>query len=277
MIAKKKLYILLGVLCLVLCIVFVILALPKRDEPEISGGPSEQSAASTESSHASVTDTSSASSEAGSTSEEPKPYVSPVDFEALWERCEDIYAWLDIPDAGISYPVAQSLTDDSFYLTHSIDGKEDKNGALYTEHEYNGRSFSDPVTMIYGHNMLSGAMFGDLQEQFSDPEWFDAHEEIIVYQSDRELHYRVFAAVPYGTKHILHKYRCFREPSALTEFLEVIYTIRKFGTNYREDCTVTQDDHVLILCTCLPRSADGRYLVLAKLEEVVGSPLEIIQ
>lgn len=277
MISKKKLYILLGVLCLVLCAVFVLLALPRGEEPVIPGGPdvSRPSVSATSSHAASSAETSSVSG-GGESSEPSAPYDSPVDFKTLQERCGDIYAWLDIPGADISYPIAQSPTDDTFYLTHSIDGKEDQNGTLYTEHAYNSRTFSDPVTIIYGHNMRSGAMFGYLQEQFSDPEWFASHEEIIVYQPERELHYRVFAAVPYGTKHILHKYRCFRDPSSMTEFLEVIYHIRKFGTNYREDCTVMQDDRILILSTCLPRSADGRYLVLAVLEEVVGAPLEHI-
>lgn len=288
MISKKQLYVLLGVLCLVLCGLFAFLALPSRGEPEIFGGPREDGVSSAESSQtASGTysdlepnshpnpDTSSASGEEP-VSEPAAPYNSPVDFASLQERCGDIYAWLDIPGTDITYPVVQSQTDDTFYLEHSIDGEEDKNGSLFTEHTYNSRTFSDPVTIIYGHNMRSGAMFGYLQEQFSDPEWFASHEEIIVYQPQRELHYRVFAAVPYGTKHILYQYRCFRNPAALTEFLDVIYHTRKFGTNYREDCTVTQDDRILILSTCLPRSADGRYLVLAVLEETVGEPLEII-
>ena len=283
---KKKLFILLGVLCLVVCIALVIvIALPKRDEIDLGNvGPSrdtsssssdESSKATSSADHSSQDDSSEDSSVSEETSE-PEPYVSPVDFETLWERCGDIYAWIDIPGADISYPIAQHPTDDSFYLYRNIDGKSDKNGTLYTERKYNTTTFSDPVTVIYGHNMRSGAMFGFLQEQFSDPEWFDAHEEIIVYQPERELHYRVFAAVPYGTKHILYQYRCFRDPSSMTKFLDVVYTIRKFGTNYREECTVTQDDRILILSTCLPRSADGRYLVLAVLEEVVGKPLELI-
>ncbi|MCH5184045.1 MAG: class B sortase [Oscillospiraceae bacterium] len=284
MTSKQKLYILLGVLCLILCSVFILLALPRRNDLEIPGGPSEGNgnSPSSESSQtvSHVDPSSSEGSEApGETSGEPpvEAYDSPVDFETLQNRCGDIYAWLDIPDAGISYPVVQSQTDDSFYLDHSIDGKKDENGTLFTEHAYNGLTFSDPVTIIYGHNMRSGAMFGLLQEQFSQKDWFDAHEKIIVYQPERELHYQVFAAVPYGTKHILYQYRCFRDPSALTEFLDVVYNIRKFGKNYREGCTVTQDDRVLILSTCLPRSADGRYLVLAKLEKVVGKPLETIE
>lgn len=276
MMTKKRLFILLGVLCVALCILFAVLAFPWRNEPVIEGGPSREphgSVASETSSMASSAGTSSADASSEEISEAPEPYDSPVDFETLWAQCEDIYAWLEIPGADISYPVAQSQTDDSFYLTHNIDGKTDKNGTLYTEHAYNTLTFADPVTIIYGHNMRSGLMFGFLQEQFSDTEWFNEHQTMTVYMPERELHYRVFAAVPYGTEHILHKYRSFREPSQLTAFLDSVYTIRKLGTNYNQDCTATEEDRVLVLSTCLPVSAQGRYLVLAKLEEVVGEPL----
>lgn len=282
---KKKLFILLGVLCLVVCIALVIvIALPKRDEIDLgnvgpsrdtSSSSSDESSKATSSADHSSQDNSSEDSSVSEETSEPEPYVSPVDFETLWERCGDIYAWIDIPGADISYPIAQHPTDDSFYLYRNIDGKSDKNGTLYTERKYNTTTFSDPVTLIYGHNMRSGAMFGFLQEQFSDPEFFEENQEIIIYMPERELHYRVFAAVSYSTKHIMYKYSSFRESSALTEFLNEVYTLRGFGNLYHEDNKPTgEEDHVVVLSTCLPVSANGRYLVLGKLETVIGEPME---
>lgn len=64
-------------------------------------------------------------------------YTSPVDFAALRERCGDIYAWLDIPDTDISYPVVQNA-DDTYYLTRDIDGNYAAEGSLFTESAYNG-------------------------------------------------------------------------------------------------------------------------------------------
>ena len=98
---------------------------------------------------------------------EQEPYVCPVDFEALWEINTDVYAWLDIPGTEISYPILQSDEDDDYYLQHNLKQESDSNGVIYTEGSYNGKDFDDPVTVIYGHNMSSGAMCGTLQSIYS--------------------------------------------------------------------------------------------------------------
>ena len=288
---KKRRYQLIGGACLLVCLICVCVLLFLRScssEPEKpEGGRSDVSVVSPEPSDTSsvLSEPSESVSQSDVTSEpEPEPpFVSPVDFDTLHEQCEDIYAWLWIPGSdeypgrdslvqAIDYPVVQDPDDDSFYLDHGLDGKSDRNGTLFTEHAHNGTDFSDPVTIIYGHNMKSGLMFGSLQEQFSNPTWFANHLDMYIYTPERTLRYRVFAAVPYGTEHILYKYGNFRDRSSVSEFLETVYNVNRFGKNYNEDCTVTENDRILVLSTCLPRSADGRYLVLGKLEEVLGEP-----
>ena len=76
-------------------------------------------------------------------------YTSPIDFEKLWKESEDIYAWLDIPDTQISYPILQNEEDDTYYLRRNAKGESDVNGVLYTEATYNSKDFSDPLTVVY--------------------------------------------------------------------------------------------------------------------------------
>ena len=195
-----------------------------------------------------------------------EPYQSPVDFASLQKKSEDVCAWLSILQTDISYPVAQSKTNDEYYLKHALDGSRSINGTLFTEHLYNSRDFTDPVTAIYGHDMKSGAMFGLLQECYSDKESFEAHREIIVYCPDKELHYEVFAAVPYSKRHILHYYDSFAEKETVDEFIEELYNIRAFGANFASDIEVSSDDRLLILSTCLKGDISRRYLVVARLK-----------
>ena len=57
--------------------------------------------------------------------EQPEPAEEiPIDFAALQEVNPDIYAWIRIEGTNIDYPVGQSSTDDSYYLNHTIEGKE---------------------------------------------------------------------------------------------------------------------------------------------------------
>ncbi len=137
---------------------------------------------------------------------EPAVYESPVDFASLQEMNPDIYAWLYIPETDISYPILQSGDgDDEFYLNHDSTGKSSRDGSIFTQGAYNAKDFNDPVTLVYGHHMRSGAMFGNLQEIYSAQGGLKAHQAIVVYLPDRELRYQVFAAVPHDMRHILYE------------------------------------------------------------------------
>lgn len=190
-------------------------------------------------------------------------YESPIDFTKLRKQNPDIYGWLTIPNTEIDYPVLQNSEDDYLYMYHNVDRKDDKNGALFTEHEYNGNDFSDPVTIIYGHHMKSGAMFGNLQQIYTDD--FEGHRDVVIYTPEEELHYQVFAAVPYGNRHILYYYDKFQMEEAVEEFVEELLDTRAIGATVDESVTVEKDDRFLVLSTCLQGDNTKRFLVVGKL------------
>ncbi|MBR4703355.1 MAG: class B sortase [Oscillospiraceae bacterium] len=194
----------------------------------------------------------------------PEPYVSPVDFEALRELNPDIYAWLEIPDTDISYPLVQSAEDDAYYLDHNSDKQYSANGALFSEHQYNGLDLTDPVTLIYGHHMKSGAMFGNLQMLFSDPVFFEENETFTVYTPVSELTYGVFAAVPYPGDHILY-YHDFSDDAVFEKFFAGIFNTRDLGARFREEYAPAPGDKVMILSTCLIGNNTNRFLVMGKM------------
>lgn len=195
--------------------------------------------------------------------ETPEPYVSPVDFASLQTSNPDIYAWLYVPGTEINYPILQREGDDGYYLQRNSQGQPDKNGALFTESAYNSRDFSDPVTIIYGHHMRSGAMFGNLQKDYSAADSLEERGEIVVYLPEEEIRYQVFAGVPYSGIHILHYYD-FSIPVVYEAFLNEIHSIRELNANVRPDVEVGPEDQLLILSTCLQGNNKNRYLVLAK-------------
>ena len=80
--------------------------------------------------------------------ETPKSTVDiPIDFQTLQNMNPDIYAWIKVPGTVIDYPIAQSETDNSYYLNHSVEHDENKAGAIFTE-DYNTKTFEDPNTCI---------------------------------------------------------------------------------------------------------------------------------
>ena len=45
---------------------------------------------------------------------------NPIDFAELRSINDELYAWIRIPNTNIDYPIAQSATDDLFYLNHDF-------------------------------------------------------------------------------------------------------------------------------------------------------------
>ncbi len=195
----------------------------------------------------------------------PSDFISPIDFESLWAVNEDIYAWIEIPGTKINYPVAQKKMNDAYYLDHAIDGSKDKRGTLFTESLFNGKDFNDPVTVIYGHDMKNGSMFGRLQN-YSKEAYFKEHDTVKVYMPEKTLTYKVFAAAPFSGKHILYSWD-FEQENQFNNFIRTVRSTKSLLANFNDDVEVTSSDKVLILSTCLKSDNSKRYLVMAVLTD----------
>ena len=189
------------------------------------------------------------------------PYVSPLDFASLQALNPDVCAWLQIDGTDISYPVVQSPDDDRFYLDHDSDKNESVYGAIFTEHAYNTADFSDPLTVMYGHNMIDGSMFGNLQEFYSDKSFFDSHRDVTVYLPHEEKHYRIFAALPYSRLHLY--YYPVSHGVVFDQFFAELARTRTLGGILETDVWPKAGDQVIVLSTCLEGNHDYRFLVMA--------------
>ena len=95
-----------------------------------------------------------------------KPYVSQnivnrSEIEKLQEINPDFTGILSIPGLGLTYPVVQGA-DNEKYLHCTFEGKKNPAGCLFIDHT-NSRFYTDDNTIIYGHNMKDGSMFGSLK------------------------------------------------------------------------------------------------------------------
>lgn len=192
---------------------------------------------------------------------EEKPEI-PVDFEALKEENEDVYAWIRIPGTNVDYPILQDEEDNGYYLNHTIDGIEAIEGSIYTEN-YNSKDFDDPNTVIYGHNMKNGSMFRTLHN-YEDRTFFDENREIFIYQPDRILEYRIFAAYVYDNRHLLLNYDL-EDPVVFQQYIDDIFNTRAMNAYIDDSVEVDTDDRILTLSTCNAGIETQRYLVQAVL------------
>ena len=189
------------------------------------------------------------------------PVQNQVDFEALQEINPDVYAWIQIPGTNVNYPILQSVTEaDDYYLNTTIDGKAGYPGSIYTE-KYNSTSFTDPVTVVYGHNMKEGTMFADLHK-YTDRTFFDSNPYIYIYLPDKTLKYQIFAAVAFDDRYRLGNYN-FQDKDDFQKYLDELRS--SIDGNVNLDVPVSQESKILTLSTCIGEYPDQRWLVNATL------------
>lgn len=191
----------------------------------------------------------------------------PVDFEELWGINKEIYAWISIPDTEVSYPIVQSAEDNNFYVRRSEAGVYYSGGCIYTEN-YNSKDFTDPLTVVYGHNLRSGRMFAEVNN-FSDAKFFSEHKYIYVFLPDRALVYEIFASTPYINRHLLSN-EDMNDPVELEKFFDGIMKTLDTRANFRDGIELDfENDRFIALSTCLQGDNTQRYLVFGKLTEEI--------
>lgn len=182
---------------------------------------------------------------------------TPVDFVELKKKNPDIYAWINIPGTSVDYPVLRREDDNSYYLNHTVDEKKSIYGSIYTEN-YNDTDFADFNTVIYGHNMKNGTMFGTLKK-YRDKTFFEQNQYINVYMPGRIMKYQIFAAYVWDNRHILLSLD-FSNEGIREAYIDMILSTRKMNANINSGLPVTKDDRIITLSTCTGNDEE-RYLV----------------
>ena len=172
---------------------------------------------------------------------------NPVDFATLQAEYPELYAWITVPGTNVDYPIVQSTIDDNYYLRRDLDGNYFTYGTLYTQ-SMNSTDFTDPVTVIYGHNTSDGTMFGSLHD-FEDEEFFEENEYFYIYTPGHILTYWIVSAYRYDDRHILNSFD-FSDESVRSEYFSYVLNPTSMQVNVREGATLDVDDRIVQLSTC---------------------------
>lgn len=98
-----------------------------------------------------------------------KPFS--IDWSALQTQNPDIIGWIRM-DSGANYPVVKGQ-DNSFYLNHGFSKNYSINGSIFMS-SLNSGIWNDYNTVVYGHNMNNGSMFGR-NKKYMDRNFLNEH------------------------------------------------------------------------------------------------------
>ncbi|MDE6852955.1 MAG: class B sortase [Lachnospiraceae bacterium] len=187
---------------------------------------------------------------------------NPIDWDKL--KGTDAYAWVNVPGTRIDYPVVSAPEDkeEDYYLHHSLKGRYDFAGMIYSRRA-NGRDFSDPVTVLYGHNMRNGSMFGTLK-RFEENEFFAGHEKAYIYMPGKIYTYQIVSASQTDSRDLLGRYD-YQDPDGMKAYVDKI--LMPESGRVRSGIHIPAGSRFLVLSTCATGSTKRR-LVQAVLQNI---------
>ena len=184
------------------------------------------------------------------------------EYAELIQQNPEMVGWISIDDTGINYPVVQK--DNTYYLTHGFDQSNNTNGSIFMDERC---SIVSPTinTIIYGHNMKSGMMFGGLKN-YLQAGYLESHKYIQFNTIYEKRTYEIVAVclseVQYQDEDAYRYYDFITSTSAkdLQDFVENVDSLAVYGNADG----LTLQDKLLTLSTCNSYTEDGRLFVVAK-------------
>ena len=175
----------------------------------------------------------------------------------------DTVGWLKVNNTNIDYPVVQT-TDNKYYLNRDFKKNKNSMGWIYMDHRNDPKNLNQN-TIIYGHNVKAGVMFGTMYRVFNNSYFTrESNNYITLNTKDATMKFKIFSVyrTPTTTDYLQTE---FLSKEEYRNFLELI----RSRNQYNLDNTVNENDKILTLSTC--HSNTTRNVIHAKLVEVTNN------
>ena len=186
-----------------------------------------------------------------------KPPIE-VDFDKLKSVNEDVVGWIYVdalPD--ISYPIVKGK-DNQTYQHQTYEKNYNFAGTIFVDYENSG-DFSDCNTLVYGHNMKNGSMFGHLKKFREDDKLYKQDKYFWILTPERNYRYEIITAYTTGVNS--DTYTLFKGPGE--EFEKYLETIKGYSEIQTDDTDLTIKDRIVTLSTCTGNEST-RFVVQGK-------------
>lgn len=183
-----------------------------------------------------------------------------LDLDALRAVNPDVAAWLAIPGGDIAHPVCRG-PDNDYYLHHTWERKWNGGGAIFLDCR-SRRDFEGFHTIIYGHRMRNGTMFGPLH-RYAEQDFWAEHPYIYLADGECVRRYAVFAAWEPSVTSAVYAWKPDSE-AARRELIDQCLG----GSVIDTGVVPGPEDKLLTLSTCTASGHETRWVVQARLEAV---------
>ena len=165
-------------------------------------------------------------------------------FEELSSINSETVGWITVNNTKVNYPVVQH-NDNEYYLKHDFTNQKNSLGWIYMDYRNNIYNLSDN-TIIWGHNLKNGLMFGSLRYMTNESWYTNSDNHIITFNTKvKNMKWKIFSIyrIPVTNDYL---YANFGDKEEYQSFLDMI----KGRSIYNFNQDVTNTDHILTLSTC---------------------------
>lgn len=114
-----------------------------------------------------------------------------VDWDKMYSKNSDYVGWIEMAP-NISYPIVK-CKDNSFYLNRGFLKENNINGSVFMHCDCNA-DWSSRNTVLYGHNMIDGSMFGNLKK-YDDRAYLTDNQFVCIHVKGGIRIYRIFNVI----------------------------------------------------------------------------------
>jgi len=175
----------------------------------------------------------------------------------LKKLSKNAVAWLTIDGTRIDYPVMQGKTNEE-YLNKDPFGEFSLSGSIFLDSR-NSKTFSDDYSLVYGHHMEYGVMFGAL-DNYKDKKYFNEHTTgKLTVVNGKEYQITIFAScIAMATDKVIF------DPPESVNSIRLKY-LKKHALIY-EPKEVNEQSKLIALSTCQSADSNERMIVFGVLK-----------
>ena len=187
-------------------------------------------------------------------------------FAQLRSINPDVRGWITMDGTGIDLPVLQGAGNLT-YISKDVYGNFSLAGSIFLDSR-NEPDFSDAYSLLYGHHMADGKMFGDL-DCYKEETFFRENKTGMLILPDQTYELEVIACLVVSAS----EKRIFAPEQVRCDIAALLDFARETALCLREEA-LAGAEKILALRTCASEFTDARTVVLAGMKPVLPGEQE---